>query len=119
MKQVITHLKNKVTLATRKFTEAWLSCATMMVQGDFTVFTVNHALVAAKTGSLAAVGLVITSYVTRLDNWIAMAWITGLVVSVADIVIHPTHFGEAWTEAVLTGIGAAILSVLLGKIYDK
>ena len=74
-------------------------------------------MTAAEVGALSGIGVVLTSFVARLDNKITLAWITGLVVMVADIMIHPTHFGDWYAEAVCTGIGAMILSLLLGKLY--
>lgn len=114
--QIWTTTKQKIDLWSRKFTEAWLSCATMMVQGDFTVFSTKHALVAAEVGATAGVGVVLTSFVTSLDNKFALAWVTGLVVMCADIITHQTHFGEHYTEALCTGIGAMILSVIFSYI---
>lgn len=106
----------KFKLALQKFGEAWTACSIMMVQGDFTVFTIKHGLTAAKTGSIAAILLVFTSYFVALQNRFVMAWMTGVMVSLADIVIHQTHFGMHWHEAVLTGLGAAMLS---GFLYRK
>ena len=88
----------------------------MMVQGDFTAFTVKHAVTAAKTGTIAALLLVLTSYFVTLNNRYIMAWMTGIMVMLADVVIHQTHFGLHWHEAALTGMGAMMLS---GFLYRK
>lgn len=86
-----------------------------MVQGDLTVLTFNHALTASKTGALAGLAYVLTSYFTKVNNkWFA-AWLTGILTMVADIVAHPTHFGANWVEAACTGAGAAILCM----IYER
>lgn len=114
--QIWTTIKHKSELWSRKFTEAWLSCATMMVQGDFTVFSVKHALTAAEVGATAGVGVVITSFFAKLDNKFALAWTTGVVVMLADLVTHPTHFGEHYTEALVTGMGAMMLSVIFSYL---
>ena len=115
--KVKNHLKAKSSLWCKKFSEAWIACSTMMVQGDFTVFTKAHALTAAEVGATAGIGVVLTSYIANLDNRFLLHWVTGVVVMLADIAVHPTHFGDVWSEAVCTGIGAMILSVILGKIY--
>ena len=106
----------KFKLAAQKFGEAFTACSVMMVQGDFTVFTVKHGITAAKTGSIAAILIVFTSYFVALQNRFIMAWISGIMVALADVVIHQTHFGLHWHEAALTGLGAMMLS---GFLYRK
>ena len=56
-------MKEKLDLFLRKFSEAWTACALCMVQGNLAVFTINHALIAAKTGLIAGLLVVLTSYV--------------------------------------------------------
>ena len=86
-----------------------------MVQGDLSVLTVSHALTASKTGALAGLAYVFTSYFAVVDNkWFA-AWLTGVLTMVADIVVHPTHFGDNWMEAACTGLAAAILCGILER----
>lgn len=86
-----------------------------MVQGDLTVLSLGHALTASKTGALAGLAYVLTSYFTKVDNkWFAI-WLTGVLTMVADIVAHPTHFGDNWVEAACTGLGAAILCGILER----
>ena len=109
----------RLDLFLRKFSEAWTSCALCMVQGDLSVFTIKHALIAGKTGLIAGLLVVLTSYVQRLDNKWLLAWMTGVMTSIADFIIHPTHFGDRWVEAVVTGIGAGILSIILSGVLRK
>lgn len=103
----------KLQLGGQKFMEAWTACAIMMVQGNFLVFTTGHAITAAKTGSTAALLVVLSSYCIQLDNRYILAWITGIMTGLADILIHPTHFGPNWMEAAVTGLGALMLSGIL------
>ena len=97
----------------QKFMEAWTACSLAMVQGDLTVFTVDHAITAAKTGVGAGTAIVLTTLLLKAENRWAMAWLTGICVMVVDICIHPTHFGEHWHEAFVTGLGALMLSGIL------
>ena len=91
-----------------------------MVQGDLSVLTLNHAITASKTGALSGLAFIITSNVTSINNKWANVWLTGMLVMCADIVIHPTHFGDNWVEAACTGLGAAILCYLIErKAYGK
>lgn len=89
-----------------------------MVQGDLTVLNINHAIMASKTGSLAGIAFVITSSFAAINNKWANAWLTGILTMAADIVAHPTHFGDQWVEAACTGLGAAILCYLLERKHD-
>lgn len=86
-----------------------------MVQGDLTVLTFNHAFIASRTGFLAAIAFIITSKYTVINNKWSNAWLTGMLTMVADIIVHPTHFGSQWVEAACTGLGAAILCYVLER----
>ena len=98
------------------FGQAWTACLLTMVQGDITVLTLGHAITAAKTGTLTAIAFFVCSFFTRLNNQWVNAMVVGLLTAIADILIHPTHFGTQWTEGVVTGIGAGILAIILNKI---
>lgn len=106
---------NKLKLWAQKFSEAWTACMLCMVQGDLTVLTLNHALTASKTGSIAGIAFVITTTFASINNKWANLWLTGLLTMLADIVAHPTHFGPQWAEAACTGLGAAMLCYLLER----
>jgi len=99
----------------QKFSEAWTACMLCMVQGDLTVLTLDHALTASKTGTLSGIAYVITSSLIKVNNQWATIWLTGLLVMLSDIIVHPTHFGANWLEAACTGLGAAILCYLLER----
>jgi len=110
---MVQGLTYRIKLWTEKFLEAWTACALVMVQGDLTVFSLSHAVIAAKTGTLTGIAFVLTSFITRINNKWGNAAVTGILTAMADIVIHPTHFGLWWTEAVVTGVGAGILALIL------
>lgn len=99
--------------------EAWTACALCMVQGDLGVFTINHAITAAKTGGASATALVIIIMIVKVPNKWILAWLTGVIVALADILIHPTHFGDVWMEAAGTGLGAALLGLMLSGKLNK
>ena len=104
-----------IKIWTEKFSQAWTACLLCMVQGDLTVISLQHALTASKTGAIAGLAYVLTSYLTKVDNkWFAV-WLTGALTMLADIIVHPTHFGANWMEAACTGLGAAILCGILER----
>lgn len=103
--------KYAIEEASEKFSQTWLACAMAMVQGDLSVLTLKHAFIAAKTGILSAlvIGLIALVF-GKVNRWV-MVWALGAATMVADLIIHPTHFGPAWMEAVVTSIGAMALAV--------
>lgn len=109
-------IKDKIKLWTEKFTEAWIACALLMVQGDLSVFTLNHALTAGKTGTLAACVLVLSSFKPGWDSGYKLVWLTGLATAMVDILVHPSNFGPEWIEAVCTGLGAMMLAYIYERI---
>ena len=93
-----------------KTTEAWTACMFMMVQGNLFAITYKHAITAGKTAVIAAIATTATLTLFKEDNKWFNVWITGALTSIADIIVHPTHFGSEWTEALATGFGAAMLA---------
>ena len=109
----------KVKLWSEKFSEAWLACMVCMVQGDLTVLSLYHAGVASKTGAIAGLVIVLTSYVNKLNNIWMNAWLTVIATALADLLFVKSHFGAWWTEAVVTGIGAGLLAILFHKLFGE
>jgi hypothetical protein len=104
----------RLVLFGHKAVEVGAVCALLMVQGHILDATLAHFTVAAKTGLLATVplvGVTLTDYARHMANrWVSSALI-GLFGVAADAFIHGSHYPGAYTEAVLTGIGAFALSV--------
>ena len=106
-------MKNAFKIFSEKFTQAWSACMVCMVQGDLSVLTWSHAMTASKTGALAGLAFWITSIGNGEPRSIVFAsWLTGVLTMCADIVAHPSHFGEQWVEAFCTGLFAACLCYL-------
>lgn len=81
-----------------------------MTQGDLSVVTWDHAFTASKTGILTGFAYWLTIKGDGVPkSKYAASWLTGVLTMVADIVVHPSHFGEQWVEAFLTGAFAACL----------
>ena len=99
-----------------KFCEAWTACLLTMVQGDVGALTFHHALVATKTGIIMALSFCIALAFTKKQTTYLDVLLTGVLTAVADLLVHPTHFGGATTEALVTGLGAAALALLMQLI---
>ena len=86
---------------------------TAMTEGDLSAITLTHWQIALTTGTAVGVLGVLLSFgkakkiqSTRLG--FALVALVGTFV--ADLSIHPTHFGAFWTEALVTAIGASALA---------
>ena len=111
---------DRVNLFVKRFREAWVACLFCMVQGDLTVISINHAITAAKTGTIAASVLVALSYSPKLSGsktW--SLWLIGVITSISDYAVHPTHFGPELAEALCTGVGAAGIAYVMMTFVDK
>lgn len=107
----------KLQLAGRKFSEAWTSCLLCMVQGDLSVLSIKHAIVAGKTGLLTGLAVFVLSYSKRFPyNEYTLAWLTGVLTMLADMIVHPPQY---IAESVITGIGAGVLALVLGRFFTK
>ena len=64
-----------------------------------------------ETGFITGVGVLILSLFTHrwFSNKYLVAGITGGTCFIADLLIHPTHFGSYTTEAIVTGVVTAII----------
>jgi hypothetical protein len=109
----------KLKLLAEKFTESWTACMLVMVQGDLTVLTLNHAYTASKTGIIAGIAIVLASYWNKVNNKYGLIWLTGVLTTFADFIIHPSNFGPAWAESVVTGIAAGFLAWILTKRKER
>ena len=107
--------REKLKLLAEKFSESWTACMLIMVQGDLSVLTLNHAYTASKTGIIAGTAIVLASYWNRINHKYGLIWITGVLTAIADFVVHPSHFGPQWAEAAITGIGAGLLAWILSR----
>ena len=71
-----------------RFSEAWLSCLLVMVQGDVLALTLRHSIVAAKTGLLSALGsafcVLLLGNLTQAQKIVAI----GAFTAIADYILH-------------------------------
>jgi hypothetical protein len=54
-----------------------------------------------------------------MDNKYTIAGLTGFATAVADYLIHPTHFGGEFTEALVTGLAAGLLCLALSNFKKE
>jgi hypothetical protein len=117
----------RMVLCGHKAVEAGAVCIILMVQRQLLDITLAHVLIAAKTGLIAvspALGLTFTRYARHFLNRWTSAALLGVCTFGADAVVHASHYPGAYTEAALTGAGAALFSVAVsytpfGKRIDR
>lgn len=105
--------------AFKRFAEAWTSCMTMMVQGNLFDLTIAHAVKASKTGALSAFAFVVVGAIFKVEDKVLTALLMGVLTAIADILVHPTHFGPEWGEAAATGMMAAVLCYIAERKLVK
>ena len=96
------------------FAEAATACLVTMVQGNILVVTAAHLLVASQTGLIAGAIAVLGLYFARASTRWLISVSLGVITGAVDYFVHPGMFGSVVTEALVTGVGAAILSYLIG-----
>ena len=105
-------MKRKIHLFFHKLSLAWLSCMIFMVQGNLPALTSKHALIATRTGAITGVLVVLMSFIPwKFHLKLPILMFIGCFA--ADILSHPTHFGEYWSEAFCTALLAASFSYVI------
>ena len=97
----------------KAFRESWIACMLAMVQGDLTVITLKHAMVAAKLGIVSALSVALCTFLKKNPSQWMIAWVIGVMTILGDWLIHPANFQG---EALVTGAGAFALSILFSKV---
>jgi hypothetical protein len=97
-----------------------------MVQGNLGQATIEHFLIASKTGLVAVfplLGITLTRHAHHFANRWTSALFAAVCAFVADAMIHASHYEGAYSEAAFTAAGTFLLSILvsyttLGKHVD-
>ena len=96
--------------------ESTTACLVTMVQGNFLALTFGHLLIASQTGVVAGAVASVAIFLSHSDKRWNISLLLGIATAVADFFVHPGMFGPVAMEAIVTGIAAAALSYLVGKI---
>ena len=107
-------MKKKFAPFIEYFAESTTACLVTMVQGNVLALGLSHLLIASQTGIVAsAIAYTAILFAKTGKQWIVSV-VLGLATGIVDFFVHPGMFGTVATEAVVTGLGAAILSYLVG-----
>lgn len=96
--------------------ESTAACLLTMVQGNLLLLGVSHWIIASQTGIVAGLLASVTLLLAKTDNRLVVALILGLITGVVDYFVHEGMFGPEAAEAVVTGLGAAVLSYVVGTL---
>jgi hypothetical protein len=112
-------MNRKLAPFIENMSEATAACLVAMVQGNLLAITLGHWLVASQTGILAGMiaGSVLLVWKTG-KTWIVAATL-GIATAAVDFFVHPGGFGPIFFEAAVTGLAAAILSLLIGTLLKR
>lgn len=107
-------MKKKITPFVENIAESGAACLVTMVQGNLLALGLSHWIIASQTGLVAGTAAAAAIVLAKTDNRWIIAGILGLSTAVVDYFIHPGMFGPIAMEAIVTGLGAAVLSYALG-----
>lgn len=112
-------MKEKVAIFVENIAESGAACLVTMVQGNLLLLGVSHWLIASQTGIVAGTAAAVALTLTKTDKRWIIAAVLGLATAVVDYFVHPGMFGPAFMEAVVTGIGASVLSYAIGSFFKR
>ena len=112
-------MKKKAAPLVEYISESTMACLVAMVQGNLLALTLSHLLIASQTGVIAGAIATVGIVAAKVNQRWKISVILGLATAVVDFYVHPGMFGAAATEAIVTGIGAALLSFLFGFLLTQ
>jgi len=112
-------IKNqKVAPLLENIGEATAACLITMVQGNLLILGLGHWLIATQTGLVAGVLASSVLILAKTTNRVIISIVLGVVTGIVDYFMHDGLFGPEAAEAIVTGLGAAILSFIFGSIFS-
>ena len=107
-------IKKKVTPLVEYVAESTSACLVTMVQGNVLAIGLSHLVIASQTGIVAgSIATVALLMVSKVKPWVIPV-VLGVATGVVDYYVHPGMIGPVFLEAVITGIAAGLLSILVG-----
>ncbi|MDX1404603.1 MAG: hypothetical protein R3192_08695 [Woeseiaceae bacterium] len=112
-------VKEKLAPYIEYFAESTTACLVTMVQGNVLALGLGHLVIASQTGIAAGALAYIALLFAKTDKRWLVALVLGLATGIVDFFVHPGMFGTVATEAIVTGLGAAVLSYLVGTAIQR
>jgi hypothetical protein len=111
-------VKNKLSPFLEYSAESTAACLVTMVQGNFLALTLSHLIIASQTGLLAGLIATIAILFSRVGKPWVISVVLGSITFCVDFVVHPGMFGNAVTEAMVTGLAAGVLSYIVSRLIS-
>jgi len=93
------------------------ACLMLMVQGNVLALGLGHWQTALQTAGIVGLLLVGMSFSARTksisDNKYSMAGMVALATTLVDFNVHPSNYSGETTEALMTGVAAGLLWLLV------
>lgn len=115
----MTDKRRKVAPFIEYVSESATACLVTMVQGNMLALTASHLLIASQTGVIAGVFTALLVLFAKTDKRWVIAVIIGTATAIVDFFVHHGNFGPVAFEAIVTGVGAAILSFLVATLVKS
>jgi hypothetical protein len=109
-------MKQKISPVVENVAESTAACLITMGQGNILAAGLSHWLIASQTGVVAGVVTSAAMLAAQTDRRWVVSLTLGAVTAVVDFFMHPGGFGPEFLEAAITGIGATLLSWMVGSI---
>ena len=109
-------MKKKLAPLAENIGEATTACLITMTQGNFLALGLTHWIIASQTGIVAGLAASAALFLAKTDNRWVIAVVLGVVTAIVDYLMHPGMIGPVFLEAIITGIGAGVLSYFAGWI---
>jgi len=99
--------------------ESATACLITMVQGNVLALGLGHWIIASQTGLAAGFFATIALYASKGRGRWVVAGVLAVFTAGFDFLIHDSGFGSAVTEAIVTGVGAGLLSLVVSTWKDR
>jgi len=76
-----------------------------------------HLLIAAQTGIIAGSMAFVIGWFAHLERYWAMPLLVGVCTALADFYVHPGSFGSFFTEELVTGLVAGLMSLVVALYW--
>ena len=99
--------------------ESTAACLVAMVQGNLFALSLSHWVIASRTGIIAGIVASVALLLAKTHKRWVVATVLGAVTAAVDYLVHPAMFGPVGVEPLVTGLGAAALSFIIGSAIGR
>jgi len=123
----LAKIQVRFAIVIRHITQSTTACLVAMTKGNLGTLTWYHWKIALTTGFGVGIISLLTSFgklIHLQTSRFGVAFVAFAGTTISDYLSHPSNYGNTWTEALVTGVGAALLSLIVSftpmdKFIDK